>query len=241
MIGLGTIINTAAVLLGGGLGLLLKDRLRPALAQGLQKALGLATVMIGAAGALAGMLRPSENGLETAGSLLLVLSLVLGTLCGEWLKIESGLEHFGEWLKCKCRLRAGRFTEGFVTASLVTCVGAMAVVGALNDGLRADPSLLFVKSALDCVIVMVFAASLGVGALFSALPIALYQGGITLFAGWLRPLLTDALIADVSMVGSVLILAVGVNLVRSKTFRVGNMLPALLVPAVYAALQLLWK
>lgn len=233
MIGLGTIANTAAVLLGGGLGLLFKNKINLRFQESAKKAMGLATVFIGAAGAFAGMLKMQDGKLTTNGSMLLIISLIIGTIIGEALKIEDRMENMGEWLKKKCRVQSGSFVDGFVTASLVICVGAMAVVGSLNDGLHGDYSLLLVKSALDLIIVMVFASSMGVGALFSALPLAIYQGSITIFAGLIKDFMSDALIGDLSFIGSVLIFAVGVNLIFKKVFRVGNMLPALLVPVIY--------
>ncbi len=233
MIGLGTIANTAAVLLGGGLGLLFKNKINLRFQESAKNAMGLATVFIGTAGAFAGMLKMQDGKLTTNGSMLLVISLIIGTVIGEALKIEDRMENMGEWLKKKCCVQSGSFVDGFVTASLVICVGAMAVVGSLNDGLHGDYSLLLVKSALDFIIVMVFASSLGVGALFSALPLAIYQGSITIFAGLIKDFMSDALIGDLSFIGSVLIFAVGVNLIFKKVFRVGNMLPALLVPVIY--------
>lgn len=237
MIGLGTIANAAAVLLGGGLGLLLKNKMKPRFAESVQKAMGLATIFIGAAGAFAGMLKIDGGKLQTGGSMLLIISLIMGTVIGELLKIEQRMETLGEWLKGRFRVKEGGFVDGFVTASLVICVGAMAVVGSLNDGLHGDYSLLLVKSALDFVIIMVFASSLGIGALFSALPLAVYQGLITLFAGLIKDFMSDALIADMSFIGSVLIFAVGINIVFNKVFRVGNMLPGLLIPIIYALLK----
>lgn len=233
MKGIGTIINVAAVLLGGGIGMLLKGGLRERYQQILMQALGVCTLFIGLSGTLQAMLQINGDSLEAGGSMLLIASLVAGSVLGEWIDIEKWMERFGIWLR---KIFGGRndsqFVEGFVSASLVICIGAMAIVGALEDGLRGDPSMLIAKAVLDGVIVLVFASAYGKGTLFSALPVGLWQGSITLFAGFLKPLLTDSAISNISFVGNVLIFCVGVNLAFGKKFRVGNMLPALLLAPV---------
>lgn len=222
-----TIINTAAVILGSLLGLLFKNGLKQRFQDILMTALGAATIFIGASGTLSGM-----TGIEN--TMLLIFSLVLGSLAGEALNIEERLDKFGEFLKKKVkRENDSSFVEGFVTSSLVICVGAMAVVGSLEDGLYGDFSTIAAKSVLDCVIVMVFASTMGIGVMFSALPVFVYQGAITLFAKLLEPVMSETLIANLSFVGSVLIFCVGANLAFGKKFRTGNMLPALLVPVLY--------
>ncbi len=238
MRGLGTIVNTLAVLAGGALGMLVKSGLKPRIQDALTKAAGLATLFIGIGGAMSEMLLYENGSFSTQGTLLLVFSLVLGGLAGEWIDIERRLDSLGERLKALAhRQNDSRFVDGFVTSTLVICVGAMAVVGSLQDGLNGDHATLFVKALLDFIIVMVFASSLGLGVLFSAVPLALYQGLLTLFAALIAPLMTDALISDLSFVGSVLIFGVGVNLVFDKKLKVANLLPALLVPVVWAILQ----
>lgn len=233
MKGIGTIINVAAVLLGGGIGMLLKGGLRERYQQILMQALGVCTLFIGLSGTLQAMLQINGDSLEAGGSMLLIASLVAGSVLGEWIDIEKWMERFGIWLR---KIFGGRddsqFVVGFVSASLVICIGAMAIVGALEDGLRGDPSMLIAKAVLDGVIVLVFASAYGKGTLFSALPVGLWQGSITLFAGFLEPLLTDSAISNISFVGNVLIFCVGVNLAFGKKFRVGNMLPALLLAPV---------
>ena len=234
MRGLGTIINVAAVLLGGGLGMLLKGGLKERFRQILMQALGVCTVFIGISGALKGMFRMENGTLETTGTMLLIASLTVGSLFGEWIQIEKWMDRFGEWLREKAGGKNDiQFVEGFVSASLVICVGAMAIVGALEDGMRGDYSMLAAKAVLDAVIVVVFASSYGKGALFSALPVGLWQGGITVFAGFLEPVLTPQIVSDLSFIGNVLIFCVGVNLAFGKKFRVGNMLPALLFAALF--------
>lgn len=233
MIGLGTIINTAAVILGGVLGLLLKNGIAKRFEKILMQALGLATIFIGIGGVLKYMLVVGDTGIDTQGTMLLIFSLVIGCLLGEWVDIEAKMEKLGVKLKALAKIQNdNRFVDGFVTASLVICVGAMAIVGAMQDGLTGDSSMLIAKSLLDFVIVAVITAAYGVGAAFSAIPIFLYQGCITLIAALFGSVISDGLIAQLSFVGNALIFCVGANLVREKTFRVANMLPALLIPIV---------
>ena len=243
MKGLGTIVNVLAILAGAGIGLLCGTRLKERFRTIMVQACGLATVFIGMAGAFE-MILTVEGGRLSAGStMLIVVSLVLGGLIGELLKIEQGMESLGEKLKKTMRVKEvegeNRFVEGFVTASLVVCVGAMAICGPLEEGLTGDSSTLFIKSILDCVIVAVFASIYGIGAGFSALSVGVYQGLITLFAAIIAPFLSETLIMNLSGVGSVLIFAVGVNLLSPKKFRVGNLLPALLIPVAYEGILLL--
>lgn len=231
MIGLGTIANTAAVILGGVLGLLLKNGIAKRFEKILMQALGLATIFIGISGVLKYMLVVENGSLSVQGTMLLIFSLVFGCLLGEWVDIESKMETIGVKLKAVAKVKNdNRFVDGFVTTSLIICVGAMAIVGAMQDGLSGDSSTLLAKSALDFVIVVVLAAAYGIGAVFSAIPIFIYQGAITLIAMLFGSVISDVLIAELSFVGNALIFCVGVNLVREKTFRVANMLPALLVP-----------
>lgn len=225
---MGTLINTAAVIAGALLGMLLKKGIKPRFREILMSALGVSTMFIGASGTLSGF-SAEEN-----ATMLLIFSLVLGALAGEALRIEDRLDALGEWIKRKIkRENDSAFVEGFVTSSLVICVGAMAVLGSLEDGLTGDFSTLTAKAVLDLVIVMVFASTLGVGVLFSAAPLFVYQGTLTLFAKLLEPLMSERLIANLSFVGSSLIFCIGVNLAFGKKFKTGNLLPALLVPVLY--------
>ena len=171
MTGIGTLVNVCAIILGGFLGLLFKGGLKQHYQDAVLRCLGLCTLFIGAAGGLSGLLSVSGTRLESGGSLGMILSLVLGTLVGERLNLEGRLEQLGEWLKARAsRGEDSRFVEGFVTASLVVCVGAMAIVGSLQDALDHDPSTLFTKAILDFMIIMVFSSTYGRGAIFSALP-----------------------------------------------------------------------
>ncbi|WP_418668351.1 DUF554 domain-containing protein [Allofournierella sp.] len=235
MRGLGTLVNVLAVLAGGGLGMLIKSGLKRRFRDILMQACGIATIFLGISGALAGLLKVENGAVSTQNTMLLIFSLVLGGLAGEALNIEAGMEALGERLKRLVRDRSdSRFVDGFVTASLVICVGAMAIVGSIQDGLTGDHTLLFSKALLDFVIVMVFGATFGIGVLFSALPLGVLQGGITLAAALVAGFLSEALISDLSCVGSVLIFCVGLNVAFNTKIRVGNLLPALLVPVLWA-------
>jgi len=235
MLGTGTLINTAAIVIGGGVGLVIKHRLSDNMQNSLMKALGLATMFIGLSGALTGLLSVSSTGvIATQGIMLMVFSLVIGTIAGELLRIEHRLNQLGHYLKKILRADDDSgFVHGFVTNSLVVCVGAMAIVGSLQDGLTGDFSMLFAKAILDLVISLVFASALGVGVLFAAVPLFIYQGGITLLAHVVEPFLSEVLISNLSYIGSVLIFAIGINLLFKLNIKVGNMIPALLVPIVF--------
>lgn len=242
MIGLGTIVNTAAVVLGGELGLLLKNGIAKKFETILMQALGLATVFIGAGGVLKYMLVVENGALATRGTMLLIFSLVIGCILGQMLDIEAQMEKLGIRLKAAVRIKNdNRFVEGFVTTSLIICVGAMAIVGSMEDGLSGDSSTLIAKAVLDFALVVILASTYGVGAMFSAIPIFVYQGAITVIAAMFGAVISDVLIGELSFVGSALIFCVGVNLVREKTFRVANMLPALLIPIVVEVWRVLAK
>ncbi len=235
MHGLGTIINAAAIILCGAIGLFIKRGLSQKLIDSVTRAIGIAVMFIGISGALSGLLRANTNGsLETQGTMLLIISLILGTFLGELLKIEDRLEAVGEKLKKAVKAGSGgNFVEGFVTTTLIFCVGAMAIVGSLNDGLTGDFSMLTAKSVLDGIMALITASTMGVGVLFSAIPVLIYQGAITLLSEFISPILSAELIANLSYVGSALIFGIGVNLVFGKKIKTGNMLPALLVPITY--------
>lgn len=234
MFGFGTIINTAAVIAGGIAGVVLKKGIPENCQKILMQACGIATIFIGVSGALKEMLVINGSSIETKGTFLLILSLVLGGLAGSLLSIEDRLERLGELLKKKLHSEKDtQFVEGFVTSTLVICIGAMAIVGAIEDGLTGSFSTLTAKAILDFVIVMIFASTLGKGVIFSALPLFLYQGVITILAAILGDFMSPSLISDISFVGSALIFCVGVNIAFGKKFNVGNMLPALLVPVIY--------
>ena len=240
MVGLGTIVNVSAIIGGGCAGLLFRGGLKEHYQKAVLQALGLCTIFIGASGALPGLLTVeggSLAGVSTRETLGLILALALGTLVGEFFDFEDKMERLGAWLKAKAsRGEDSTFIQGFVTASLTVCIGAMAVVGSIQDGLSGDPSTLFTKSILDCMIVMVFASTYGKGAIFSALPVGVFQGTVTLLAGLLAPVFSQAVISNLSFLGSILIFCVGINLAFGPRFRVANMLPALVIGGLYTAL-----
>ena len=230
MIGLGTIINCVAILVGGILGLLFGRFLKNAIQDSLTKACGISTIFIAIAGALESMLRIEQDSLVSKGSLLIVGCLSLGTLIGEILNIENLFERFGEWLKCKTgNAKDTRFIEAFVVASLTVCIGAMAIVGAIEDGIAGDYSILATKAVLDLIIIMVMTCAMGKGCIFSAIPVGIFQGSITLLARFVSPIMTPEALSNLSMIGSILIFCVGVNLVWGKKIRVANMLPAVIL------------
>lgn len=235
MFGIGTLINTAAVAAGGLLGMLLKKGLKESVKDTLMKSCGAATIFIGAAGALSGMLTVSEDGsVGTKGTMLLIFSLVIGGFFGEIIDIEEKTERLGERLKKALHAeKDGRFTDGFVSTSLIICVGAMAIVGSIQDGLSGDFSMLAAKSVLDFAIVIVLGSVYGMGAVCSAIAIFVYQGAITLAAHFAGGFISDELTSQLSYIGSALIFCVGVNIAFGKKFKVGNMLPAMLVPVFY--------
>ena len=237
MIGLGTIANVAAIIVGGGIGLLLKGGLKEHYQQSLQKAMGLCTIFIGASGALTGMIYIENGAFATINTLPMIIAMVIGTVIGEFFDFDGRMEALGHYLKEKASASGdSRFVEGFVTASLTVCIGAMAIVGSIQDGLLGDPATLYTKSVLDFVIIMVFASSYGKGALFSALPVGVLQGSITLLAALLGSgTLPQPVIENLSFLGSVLIFCVGINLAFGPKFRVANMLPALVIGGLIAA------
>ncbi|MDO4492201.1 MAG: DUF554 domain-containing protein [Lachnospiraceae bacterium] len=237
MIGLGTIINSSAIILGGLAGFLVGKLFQQEQQASINMACGISVLFIALAGAMQGMLNIDHGTLVSGKSMLVVLCLALGTILGELLGIEKGFEGFGEWLKVKSGNSGDKqFVEAFVLASLTVCIGAMAIVGAIQDGISGDYSTLAVKSVLDFIIIAVMTTSLGKGCAFSAIPVFLFQGSITLLARLVSPLMTTEAVAYLSLVGSVLIFCVGVNLVWGKMIRVANMLPAVLLAVVAAYL-----
>ena len=240
MIGLGTIINSAAIVAGGLLGHFAGKLFRQDQQDALTVACGISTLFIAISGAMQGMLAIDGTALASGKSMLVVLCLALGTIVGELIGIEKRFESLGEWLKNKSGNSGDKtFVNAFVTASLTVCIGAMAIVGAIQDGIMGDYSTLAVKSVLDFIIILIMTSSLGKGSVFSAIPIFAFEGSITLLARLISPVMTEQAIAYISLIGSVLIFCVGVNLVWGKKVRVANMLPALVfaVIAAYIPLQ----
>ena len=239
MFGLGTIINTAAILLGGVLGALFGRFLSDSAQDTLTKVCGVSTLFIAITGALEGMLTVENGAVVSSGAILIIGCLAIGAVIGEALNIEGAFERFGEWLKQKTgNAKDKGFVNAFVTASLTVCIGAMAIVGSIQDGLPGDYSILATKAVLDLIIIMVMSCSLGKGAVFSAIPVAVFQGSITALAGLIKPVMTDAALANLSLVGNILIFCVGINLVWGKKVKVANLLPAIVVAVIAAFLPL---
>ena len=235
MYGLGTIINTAAIVAGGAGGALFGRFLKENVQDTLTRVCGVSTLFIAITGALEQMLTIENGAIVSGGAMLVILCLTIGAVIGELLNLEGAFERFGEWLKRKTgNAKDKRFVDAFVTASLTVCIGAMAIVGSIEDGITGDYSILATKAVLDFIIIMVMSCSMGRGTIFSAIPVAILQGSITVLAGLLRPVMTVGALANLSMVGNVLIFCVGINLVWDKKVRVANLLPSI-VAAVIAA------
>ena len=224
-----TIINAALILVGALAGLLFKNLISERLSNVLTSALALCVLGIGICGLI-----------TTKDTMCVIICMVVGTLIGEALSIERRLERAGELLRRKLAKEGGnsRFTEGFVTATLIYCVGAMAVTGSIEAGLNGNYSIIISKGVLDGVSAISFAAAMGVGVMFSALPVLLYQGGITLLAGLVGPLLSEAVVTEMSAVGGTIIVALGINMLGlgKEKIRAGNMLPAIFLPLLYLPL-----
>ena len=233
MIGLGTLINTAAIALGGLLGLLFGRFITPKMQDTIMKSCGLAVIFLGAWGALELMM--GLTGTVTGGVAMIAVSLAAGSLAGELLDLDGKLEKLGRWLKEKSGSGSDvRFVDAFVTASLTVCIGAMAIVGSIQDGISGDYSTLLLKGILDFIIILVMASSLGKGCIFAALPVFVLQGSVTVLATVIEPYVTQAALDNLSAVGNMLIFCIGVNLVWEKKFRVVNMLPGILLAAAWA-------
>lgn len=239
MIGLGTIINVAAIIIGGLLGLFCGKLLKPRLQDTLNMACGICVLFIGIAGALEGMLSVEGGRIVSGGAMLVIGCLAIGALLGELLNLEDKFERFGEWLKVKSgNSGEKRFVDAFVTASLTVCIGAMAIVGSIEDGIFGDYSILATKAVLDLIIILVMTCAMGKGCIFSAIPVGILQGSVTLLSRLIRPLMTDAAMANLSTVGSILIFCVGLNLVWGKKVRVANLLPAIVIAVIAAFLPI---
>ena len=235
MVGLGTLINTALIIVGGLAGLAGGRLLVPRVQDTLMKATALCVLFVGLGGALEQMLSVEDGHLTSGGTAIMVISLAVGALVGELLNLEAHIEQFGIWLKRRTGSEGDAgFVSAFVTASLTVSIGAMAIVGSIQDGIAGDWSTLALKGALDALIICVMTASMGAGCIWSALPVLVFEGGITLLARALQPLMTAGALANLSLVGSLLIFCVGVNLIWPKTFRVANLLPAVAVAVACA-------
>ena len=234
MAGLGTLINALAIIAGGIIGMVFGKKIPERMQETLLKVNGTAVLFIGIGGAMSKMLTIKDGVVNTQGSMMMIGSLAIGTVVGELLDLDGWMHRFGVCLQKKTGNGSdSHFIEGFVSASLTVCIGAMAIVGAIADGIDGNHSVLFAKAVLDLIIVMVMSASLGKGCLFSFVPVVILQGSVTLLAKLIAPLITTAALNNISYVGSVLIFCVGVNLVFDSKIRVANILPAILVAALW--------
>ena len=228
----GTFVNVGAIIVGSLIGLLLKRGIPEKINNAIIKAMGIAILVIGLNGVLTSMLSVGSDGkLESDGALLLLVSLAAGCLIGELLKIEDRLNSLSGVMERK--LKADNLSKGFVTATLVYVIGALSVVGALNDGLLGDHTLLFTKSVLDFISSIILTAALGIGVIFAAVSVFAVQGSISLLAHVIAPYVSDELIRLFSMVGYALVMALGLNFLVDTKIRVANLLPALAIPVLY--------
>ena len=235
----GTLVNAGAIVVGGFTGVLLKRGLSEETGRTCNQMFGLATAVVGLNGLLSNMMEVGADGrLSASGELLLFLSLVIGGVVGEALRLEDRINRGGR--RIEARLGSEGFAAGFINASLIFCVGAMAIMGAINDGLTGDSSVLFVKSALDGVFAVVLGSTLGIGVVFSAVPVFLYQGAITLLAGALAPYCTDAMLRSLCTVGYALVICICLNFLLVNRIKTANLLPSLLVPIVYQLAVQYW-
>lgn len=237
MPGLGTIINVLAIVIGGMIGMVFGKLMKERYQDILTMSCGVCVLFIGIGGAMEKMLVISDGGLSTAGTMMMIGSFSIGSLLGEWMNLELRIEQFGEWLKRKTGNSGDKsFVNAFVTASLTVCIGAMAVVGSIQDGIAADYSILMAKAVLDLVIIVVMTASMGKGCMFSAIPVGLFQGSITILSQFMKPLITETALDNLSFTGSILIFCVGLNLVWGKKVKVANMLPTIVIAVIWAFL-----
>ncbi len=234
MAGLGTVINVAGILAGGLSGLLFGKFMTQRYQDTLTMACGVTVMFIGIAGTIEKMMAVTGKSLTSGGTMMIIGSFMMGSLLGEWLNIEHKLEEFGRWLKARTGSSGDKmFVDGFVTDSLTVCIGAMAVVGSIQDGIYGDCSILAAKAALDLIIVLVMTASMGKGCLFSAIPVGIFQGGVTFLSGLIEPFMTETALNNLSLTGSMLIFCVRVNLIWGKKINVANMLPTLLISMMW--------
>jgi len=224
---LGTLANVVAIVIGTLIGFMLKQRLPERFNSIAMQGLGLVTALIGL-----------KMMIATQNALIVLVSIVIGGVLGELLRIEDRLDGLGARVEARFSKERGTFAKAFVTSTLLYCVGPMAIVGALQDGLRGDYSILLTKSGLDGIASVAFASTLGIGVLFSTLPVAAYQGGITIGASLLEPYLTSSMINEMIATGGLLILGIALNILQVTRIRVGNLLPAILFAAILSAIAL---
>lgn len=228
MPGLGTLVNSGVIILGSLIGLLLKRGLPEKWQETMINSIALCVFIIGI-----------QMAMKTDNIIIVIISLVIGSIIGEIIDIEDGMNGLGAWLGSKLSKEsgsiAGQIAEGFVNSSILFCTGAMAIVGSIQDGLSGDCSTLFAKATLDGIIALILTANVGVGVMLSAITVGIYQGSITLMAGFVEPYITEVILQEITASGGVMIMAIGTNMLRITKIRIGNMLPGMLVVAVLAS------
>lgn len=234
---LGTVVNAGAIILGGSIGLVLKKGLPKRFGNQVMNGLALCVLYIGISGTLQDI--GISGTLQAKNVLMLILSMVIGTLIGELLDLDERVTQLGNWLenKFKSKDEYVSISEGFVSASLLFCVGAMAIVGALQDGLKGDTSMLYTKAMLDGISALIFSTSLGVGVILSSVLVLIYQGGITFLASLMAPFLTDMVIAEMTGVGSLLIIGLALNMLRMTNLKLMNFVPAIFIPILLSLIM----
>jgi uncharacterized protein len=228
---MGTLINVAAIIIASLLGIILKKGLPEKIQKGIMFALGIGLIALSLGWFLKDFLIVTTDGITTHSDLLIILSLVIGVLIGEWIDIDMRLNRFAENIEKKYNLPP--LAKGFIAATLIFCVGAMAIVGSIQDGLYGDTTTLIIKSTLDFVTAMILSSILGIGVIFSAISVFIYQGSITLLASASEAFLTTDMITAISMVGNILLIAIGINFMEIKRIKVANMLPSIFIPILY--------
>ncbi len=219
----GTLINAGAVLAGSAAGLLLHARLPRKITTIAFQGIGLFTLFLGFTMAS-----------KTSNFLILIFSIIIGSIFGELMQLEKRLESFGDFLKRKLKSKNHKFSEGFITAFLLFCMGSMTILGAFEEGLGGKPTLLSAKSVLDGFASVALSAAMGIGVMFSIIPLIIYQGGLTLFAGLLENVLTEHIINEMTAAGGLILLGLGINILEIKKLKVLNMLPALMIAVILA-------
>ena len=226
---LGTIVNTISIIIGSLIGLLFKGRLPEKYSQTIMHVIGLAVILIGI-----------KTALQADAILIVIISLAIGSFVGELLRIEDRLEQIGRWIGKRLAKDSEGISKGFVSASLLYCVGAMAIIGSMESGLTGNHQTLFAKSILDGIGSVLFASTLGVGVIFSAVSVFCYQGLLTLTASSIKPFLLPEVVSQMSAVGGLLIFAIGIGLLEIKKIKIGNMLPAIFIPLIYHFVKIYW-
>ncbi len=235
MAGIGTLINVILIIIGASIALFLRKGMKESLKNTIMISCGLVVMMLGLSGTLQHMIVIKDGALQGTDPLMMLLSMVLGGIIGELIDIEQKIEVFGEWLKRKSGNSGdANFTNAFMTASITFCVGAMAIIGSVQDGIQHDPTTLIVKGVLDGIVAIIFTSSLGKGAFFSFIPVGVYQWSITAMASLLSPYITPEALSNLSYVGSILIFSIGVNLIWPNKIRVANLLPAIVLAVIFS-------